>query len=894
MGLQDITQAYAFLGCYIQRFSCTFGLNSSPTTLELTLVPGNSNNPHDINGVDTGGIAVTGFDTSRATPGEMSGLMVGNFQYVGLIQSWEEAKGSNGRTYSVRMVDPRIILDGVHINLDGSNSWSSGYIYSTGLTNYFDMFYYYGSAGTADSNRNGTTFNKIVNFLENGGAHVNAYGNTFRLEFSSGFMPLSVANSGGIPNWYRLNSSRITVSELLDKVTSDFNKDYYAYIDWDTYQTNPTGLQVLKIQDIKRNDARDSTAIDDIITTYQNQEILIDYKRGKELSDEPTQILLHGPPLTQWRIPVSSGDMYRFWGFYHENGIPIVTSITGYEAAVTLDHIVSSGIENQINSTVLVSGYYYVKSPGATTYPPSITRIEFVENVMGYYPSDNLLRAALYGQNTWETLLYAENPSFAWDVGIRGYRFKPYSQYMADRAEIMSQSGANGEIPLLSILSQSLENRGSGITERSPRDDMLVAAIYDATREVAENYYGKSWYVNITPEYRIRPFTVLAGSFDGSTIFQKMDFDVADAGWIDTAQAYPLNIRNHEGITISSNAQFLTNDGRVKAFVSIPNYNDFQFGYAGFDDQQGYPLNTSIIPPEQLIIVSGNNNLAIPITVSQYPNDPLWGVVDVAYPLEAWVEASGFNNQRAYYDFLRYMGYPHDFAVSGALDRKESFEYGLNPPRVRAVEGSTTSPNTKGFCIPIRSNVEAFGPYIKTTPSGGKLTIIEDGDFAPWTYGSWGNMYQAGHDLIDASLGTSKVIDSANLTIAGLPVYNIGQSIGESANITSIGFQYGTEGFTTNYNIRTFANPPFKTSRLLQNKLNGIFLDSRTNSKDIVNIDIELVKQKQYDGAIGNPDDVRKIANSESKKASGKDKRRIESKDTFTTIMLDDPFTEIA
>lgn len=888
MGLQDITQAYAFLGCYIQRFSSTFGLNSSPTTLELTLVPGNPNSTHDANGVSTGGVAVTGFDIANANPGTMSGLMVGNFQYVGLIQSYEESFGADGHKYSVRMVDPRIILDGVHINLDGSNSWSSGYIYSTGLTNYFDMFYYYGSAGTADSNRNGTTFNKIVEFLESGGAVANAFGNRFTFEFSSGFLPLSVANSGGVPNWYRLDSSRITISELLDKVTSDFNKDYYVYLDWDIYQANPSGLQILKIQDIKRNDATDSTAITDIITTYQANQTLIDYKRGKELSDEPTQILLHGPPLTQWKIPTDNSDMKRFWGFYHKNGIPLVNNVTGYEGIVTLDHIVSSGIDSQISSTVFVSGYYYTKSPGATTYPPSITRVAYSDNIMGYYPSDTVLRAALYSQKSWETVLYAEQSSFAWEIGIRGYRFKPYDQFLLDITGIMSNSGANGELPIMTFLGSKLENRGSGITDRSPRDDMLVASIYDATREVAENYYGKSWYVNITPEYRIRPFNILSGSFDGSTLFQKMDFDVADSAWIDPAQAYPLNIDDHDDIKISSNSTFLTNDGKVKPFVSIPNYDDFQLGYAGFDDTLDYPINTSFIPPEQLMFTS-NGNLILPISVSQYPNDPEWGVVTLSYPLEAWTEASGYNNQRAYYDFLRYMGYPHGFAVSGAMDKEETFEYGLNPPRVRVIEGSHTSPNTKGFCIPIRSNVEAFGPYIKTTPSGGKLTIIEDTSFAPWTYGSWGNFYQAGHDLVDASLGTSKVIDSANLNIAGLPVYNIGQSIGESANITSLGFQFGTDGFTTNYNIRTFANPPFKTSRLLQNKLNGIFLDSRTNAKDIVNIDIELLKEKQYETAIVTPNDVKKAG----KNASGKDQKQVDSVDVLHVIVEDDPTIRI-
>jgi hypothetical protein len=44
MALQDITQPIIILGTYVQNFACNFGINSSPTTVSLTLVEPDSNN----------------------------------------------------------------------------------------------------------------------------------------------------------------------------------------------------------------------------------------------------------------------------------------------------------------------------------------------------------------------------------------------------------------------------------------------------------------------------------------------------------------------------------------------------------------------------------------------------------------------------------------------------------------------------------------------------------------------------------------------------------------------------------------------------------------------------------------------------------------------------------
>ena len=76
--------------------------------------------------------------------------------------------------------------------------------------------------------------------------------------------------------------------------------------------------------------------------------------------------------------------------------------------------------------------------------------------------------------------------------------------------------------------------------------------------------------------------------------------------------------------------------------------------------------------------------------------------------------------------------------------------------------------------------------------------------------------------------------------------------------MSSLSVQIGTDGITTSYTLRTYAIPPFRTSKLLQDKISDVLLISKANAKDITNLDkIEssksspsIIKQSQIN-AIG-------------------------------------------
>ena len=846
--------AYAFLGCYIQRFSSTFGINNSPTNVELTLVAGKSTIPVDANGTYTNGIPVTGFDFGRATPGSVTGIAVGNFKYVGIIESYEENYSAAGRTYSVRMTDPRVIFDNIYMVLDGKNSFPTQYITSSGLTNYLDVLHYYENFEDAEITDDGIPFSSIRNFLSTSAyGLIYCWGKPFRVIFDDGFQDLGSINLQGIPNWYRIKESKTTLGSLIQKVASDFNKDWYAYIDWDQYETNPTGIQDLIIKSIERTDASSSTTLETILAGAEASGTLVSYRRGRELRTDPGTVVLHGPPEIQWVIP-STGNTERFWGYDPKYGIALTTPVSSGNGIVLLDHIVGSGTyAEEITSLVTVEGTSYIKLTGPDVYPPIIQPSSVSIQYKGYYPDNDILSASLFSQESWETILFLQDPSFAAQIGVVRPRFLPYDDYIALMATYNSQG------VYTSALDTSLINTGSGIDDRDDRRELLINSVYEATRDAASNYYGKAWMVDITPSRRTRPIELPTTAFSGSNLYPKLDFELTDAGWLDPSGSYPDAIDFTEDLYSSNNPVIKNTDGRTRPFMSISSQ---EFVPLFFDQGVSGPINQTLFDKNSIINLDNIDRLITTINVEPYNLNPHKAIVTTPVSIQPWpliVESTeedfNYDTHKAYYEFLRYLDYPRDFIYSNSLLSKaeENSTFGLIPPAAQYIEDDID--NLKGFCIPVASVYDSYGPYMKISPTGGGVTVIDDSSFHPWGYAGIGRMRQAGVQITSSNITQANVLDSASFVLAGEPSYNIGQKITDSATITSLSFQIGADGVTTSYSLRTFALPPFKVSKFLQEQINQSLMDSQSKFRE--NIDLNEVRNKNKNsGSIFNPNQV--------------------------------------
>jgi len=865
MPVQDIASGIPFAGCYVQRFSSTFGVNNSPTTVELTLVPGNPNSSHDIDGDSTGGVPVTGFDPV-VSPGYVTGVKIGAFEFVGMVSQDEENWGANGLTYTVRLTDPRVVFDNVSLVLDSSSNISHDYISLSGLSNYLNIFHYYANNIQADKNSIGVPFKKIREYLVNSGI-INLYGHKCMLSFSSGFLDYATgSNDIGIPTWYRIPANTLSLSTLLNKVSEDFNKDYYAHINYSEWLSDPTGILIININHINRSEAVDLDAINTFISGAMDDGTLISYKRGREIRTDPTITTMLGHPLTYWSTPNhASNEIKRFWGFTH-HGIALTTDHDSESGVILLDHIVGRKAQN-ITSTIPVAGTIYHKRPNSSgIYPPSITGTVVSTNISGYYASDTLMRASLFSKESWESVLHKENSSFAQQIGITRNRFRTgpeYDQLVTD---------LNGSGVPLGRFGITLSIIGSGISDRDDQTEALIAAVYEATKSVAEQHYGRTWMVKLDDSDWIN-----TASFEGTELFPLIEFEVSDAAWSQGfgGGVYPYNITNHELLHQYNNPAFKDSLGRIKSFVSLVDYNDNDDGYIVGDFP--YPIDTSNIPPDQMFIEQGNK-LVLPITVTQYNLYPASGIVEFPFPIEGLVNTTGYDDKTAFHEFLQYMEYTTAQITGHQLIDKidDNSAFGLAPPRLPYM---LSVQENYGLHIPLRSNIQTYGPFISSGTVPGGLQLIEDSNLAPWTYGSITGLNVAGQQNVLSSNNTIGKVVSADLSLAGLPELNLGDIIGDSSSITSLAVQLGAEGLTTNYTIRTFVLPPFKTTKVLQDKIASILLDSKQHTKDIIDLDKVINTKDDKSGQYIRPSQI-------DSKTKIKDKNRVEPPVEFMVLNL--------
>jgi len=83
--------------------------------------------------------------------------------------------------------------------------------------------------------------------------------------------------------------------------------------------------------------------------------------------------------------------------------------------------------------------------------------------------------------------------------------------------------------------------------------------------------------------------------------------------------------------------------------------------------------------------------------------------------------------------------------------------------------------------IPIKSNVHTYGPWSNIGPPGGTKLEQNDG-LTPWEYGSYTAMNLAAEELMQAGITNTQVVEVGSVTVAGMPTLPLGAEL-NSANV---------------------------------------------------------------------------------------------------------------
>lgn len=840
MAIQDISSGIVFLGCYVKRASATFGINESPTTIEIDMISPHSPTANDML------VGASGFKPSAVKPGTTTRLTIGGLDFVGVIQKWDETLSPDaGRVYNLRLVDPRLCFDNIVVALDGQTT-------TTRTENYLDAFGYYGDPVSAGATPNGMRWDRIRNFLENSSG-INLYGYRYQLQFSSGFHPVA----SGVPKWYRVPQTQTTLGSVLGQVTQDMNMDYYAYIEPTGF--NPTGLSTIKVQHIHRRVSSDISLVSGYLNGLQSSGTLVNYRYGEELRSDPTTVVLQGAPYSFWVGPATptsdldpSPDVRCFWG-NTPDGTAITTDNGSASGIVLLDHIVGTGSENLPTITLPVVDIYKVD---VGTYPPQ-TVIQGTTRVFkGFRPTINAMRAALFSQEAWESVFYYDDPVTASGCGIYDQRFPTFTEWSGNvvgaGTDLSNPTG--GEDIYNRPLVSSFTRLAAEIYERDTLTDVLVSSVYQAVRDVAERFYGLSWMCKLQTSTWLQSST-----FDASELYPVIEYEIVGSAWAEN-NAMPDGIPLHAGLMASGSTILKDEQGLLRPIFSTPinvrtgSYSPIKFPYL---------LDTKRLAPETYWLeASGGttSKLVIPISCEQYTKYPASGIVTFPFPLEGIVGTSGtrYDNQRAFYGYLKIMGYPddviHNFKLIDLVD--DNSQYGVVPPRLNYLRSSPSE--GFGLYIPLRSRTTSYGPFIASGAIPGGCRLVMDGSVQPASYGSRGSMLTAGNDIVNTAGSTVTVIDSADVTVAGIPERNLGDIVGGTAVITSLALSYGVDGLSTSYGLRTFVFAPGRVTKKMVDKIVRGFNYPGNTSRTLV--DLDKIENKMT-GNIYKPDQIGKAIN---------------------------------
>ena len=220
-----------FCGCSVIDFAVQVGWNEQSSSLTVNI----AEDPCTGNVKKYWDETLTARTTTGADPGftypdvgSPAYFRVADFEYCGIIQSWTQKKGANGNpTFSIKLSDPRVVLDSVQIIVDD---------YVSSVNNLYNLINVYGYLEATDLDCPTVTVNGVQ------------FGSP-----AGGFGGSSV-NSRGIP-WNKIKGALNVLTSAQTKVTNQWSpygrilyvganpaKDSYGVIAADATDTNLTTL----------------------------------------------------------------------------------------------------------------------------------------------------------------------------------------------------------------------------------------------------------------------------------------------------------------------------------------------------------------------------------------------------------------------------------------------------------------------------------------------------------------------------------------------------------------------------------------------------------------------------------------------------------------------------
>lgn len=771
---------YIFLGCSVESFTINIGLNEQQSELSVELV-------EDCASVPDGGNAKLFYDsslnsssTTGADPGFLNPAVgspvyfrIGGSEFSGIIQAWTKKNSESGKPkYSVRVTDPRQILEGTQIII---NNYSGGVGSCYNLINAFGFMEQFGATcvpapfeptcsetfgdalgfGGSGANEEGMQWNQLklaLSMLLGGYPSLsNIYSPYGRLVFKGpsnsgyGLMPadynsVSIIDSFGggfhdgnvcyysvdlselpsLPDDYRISGDSIGLMDVITQVCDAASHDYYIEL----LPIQNSQIKIIKIRTISRA----SQPLLTTLSTYVTDNGVIDSSIGHELRNETTTVFLSGAHKESF-LEVSTGSEPEgdcFPGL-NDSEVRRISPFMGLKA----------------NGDVIT---YTDDADGFHEWDGFDVRglKGILEGAIGAADSiminEKEIRCALTGFDSW--CLYARN------INTELYQVVDPNQVF-NAAPILQQFGFLIQNPkALNPLQKAFNWLGLGNANAAAQKLALrnLQKGFKFISAIAEKY-GVTFMVMV-PDSCVKQ-NAATGEIEYS-------HSPTDSAWTDDLVILGLDKPSDEL------DKFSTEDGKIKPMIQIDNLAD--------------EIDLDVMEADQFVKIG--DDLILPVTVE--PDYVFLDKSELCSPRVVFSYGSrlkkrdGIINQagqdKALGGFLLVVQ-----GVHGVIQDKAALEKACRNAGNFGVEFAMYVPDV--VIIPMKSNINRYGPWITAGPPGLIRFEIND-DLAPWNYGSSELMCAAGDILSTDGVSFQQAVEVGSITVPGFPTYNGGAEFG--------------------------------------------------------------------------------------------------------------------
>jgi hypothetical protein len=304
-----ITSPIKFLGATVLSFNTSLGLGSAQeSSLNVDLI-------EDCEKGDIFLPAAGDVNFQVGCPVYFSTAIDGDgFSFGGVMTNWTTTQGGSGKTFNVKVVDPRQLLENVVVIIDsylgppvqGVNYYNVYAGYEDGVLNGNCQTF-----GNSGSTERGTPYTSIINKLKEFNPTIcSPTGYNFTINWDS--FP------SGTPKYYRLPGPSMTLLQLLQDVCGVLGLEFYVYM---TSETSLTGVETGVIN-IGTIDLKiEPTSFANIVAQFDG--VATDLTYGQELRNEVTKAIMFGEK-QHYLSPVYKFNYYFGEEWNGDQFIPII------------------------------------------------------------------------------------------------------------------------------------------------------------------------------------------------------------------------------------------------------------------------------------------------------------------------------------------------------------------------------------------------------------------------------------------------------------------------------------------------------------------------------------------------------------------------------------------